>query len=326
MIRTPKYTFLLPSYKARFFEEALLSIKNQTYTDFKVIVSDDCSPEDLKSIYDRVCASDTRFTYRRNEKNMGSQNLVSHWNLLVDMCDTEYLIMAGDDDVYDVCFLEKMDKLSVKYPKVDLYRSRVVQISSDGERINTDALYPELVDHIRFISQLYYNNACLCIGNYVFRTNGLKKNGSFVDFPLAWYSDIATTIKISKHGVAICSETLFYFRMSGLNLSSLNRNISPNEARKKIDATLQYKQWFDECLAGLFSTNVESLYIKEQLILWSGQNISGMISCYLPYLTIKDFLSMLKRIKHLRLGACYFLLYYLRTFNMLRFGINRNKL
>lgn len=104
MIRTPKYTFLLPSYKARFFEEALLSIKNQTYTDFKVIVSDDCSPEDLKSIYDMVCADDPRFIYRRNEENMGSKSLVSHWNLLVDMCDTEWLIMAGDDDVYDAKF------------------------------------------------------------------------------------------------------------------------------------------------------------------------------------------------------------------------------
>ena len=56
-----KYTFLVPSYKASFFEEALESIKNQTYPDFKVIVSDDCSPENLKPIYDKVCGNDTRF-------------------------------------------------------------------------------------------------------------------------------------------------------------------------------------------------------------------------------------------------------------------------
>ena len=46
-----RYTFLVPSYKASFLEEALESIKNQTYTDFKVLVSDDCSPENLKPIY-----------------------------------------------------------------------------------------------------------------------------------------------------------------------------------------------------------------------------------------------------------------------------------
>ena len=66
-----KYTFLLPAYKPDFFREALDSIKCQQYTDFKVIVSDDCSPYDLKSIYDDVCSQDTRFQLRRNLVNMG---------------------------------------------------------------------------------------------------------------------------------------------------------------------------------------------------------------------------------------------------------------
>ena len=66
-----KYTFLLPAYKPNFLEEALVSIKEQTYTDFKVIVSDDCSPHDLKSIFEKTCGDDPRFVFRRNEKNMG---------------------------------------------------------------------------------------------------------------------------------------------------------------------------------------------------------------------------------------------------------------
>ena len=72
-----KYTFLLPAYKHDFFEEALRSIKNQTYSDFNVLVSDDCSPHDLKSIYDEVCGDDARFSYRCNEVNMGNNSLVS---------------------------------------------------------------------------------------------------------------------------------------------------------------------------------------------------------------------------------------------------------
>ena len=72
-----KYTFLLPAFKPDFFEVALRSIKSQTLKDFKVLVSDDCSPHDLKSIYNKVCGDDERFTYRRNEVNMGSKSLVS---------------------------------------------------------------------------------------------------------------------------------------------------------------------------------------------------------------------------------------------------------
>ena len=178
-----KYTFLLPAYKARFFEEALLSIKNQTYTDFKVIVSDDCSPEDLKSIYDKVCADDPRFTFRRNEENMGSKSLVSHWNMLVDICDTEWFIMAGDDDVYERAFLEEMDKLQVKYPNVDLLHARVNLIDKNGDVVRMDALYEEYVEQIAFISQFNYYRHIECIGNPIFRRVSVNIINGFPDFP-----------------------------------------------------------------------------------------------------------------------------------------------
>ena len=147
-----KYTFLLPAYKVLFFEEALQSIKNQTYRDFKVIVSDDCSPENLKSIYDKVCGDDPRFIFRRNEENMGSKSLVSHWNMLVDMCDTEWLIMAGDDDVYEPTFLEEMDRLQVKYPNVDLLHARARVIDAEGEVVKLDSAYDEYVTQIEFLA------------------------------------------------------------------------------------------------------------------------------------------------------------------------------
>ena len=100
-----KYTFLLPAYKVKFLEKALNSIINQTYSDFKVIVSDDCSPENIKAIVDKF--SDERISYRRNSCNIGSKSLVSHWNLLLDLCDTEYFILASDDDVYEKEFFRR---------------------------------------------------------------------------------------------------------------------------------------------------------------------------------------------------------------------------
>jgi len=105
-----KYTFLLPAYKASFLEETLYSIQNQTFCNFQVIVSDDCSLENIFQVYENFI-DDERFVYRRNEVNLGKKDLISHWNLLVDMCDTEYFIMASDDDVYHPHFLEEIDKL-----------------------------------------------------------------------------------------------------------------------------------------------------------------------------------------------------------------------
>ena len=65
-MRDTKYKFCLPAYKTRFLAEALNSIKSQTYTDFVCIVSDDCSPEDIKAVFDDMVGDDSRFFYRRN--------------------------------------------------------------------------------------------------------------------------------------------------------------------------------------------------------------------------------------------------------------------
>ena len=217
-----KYTFLLPAYKPNFLAEALESIKEQTYTDFKVIVSDDCSPHDLKSIFEKTCGDDPRFVFRRNEKNMGGKSLVSHWNLLVDMCDTEYFILASDDDVYEPTFLEEVDKLAKKYPEVDLIRARVKRF--DGKQIlEEDSVRKEYESQIEFLFNSCSVVQIPCIGNYVFRKKALFKNG-FYELPLAWGSDEITTNEASINGVAITERIEFSFRWSGINISSMEND------------------------------------------------------------------------------------------------------
>lgn len=236
-----KYTFLLPAYKVKFLDEMLRSIKNQTFTNYKVIISDDCSPESIKDICEPYLA-DSRFTYRRNEENMGGKSLVSHWNLLVDMCDTEFLIMASDDDIYNPHFLEEIDKLQEKYPKVDLIRARVLSIDEEGQPIIDDAMYKECVDYIGFLYQKHFNNALRCIANCVFRTDILKLKGGFIEFPLAWYSDDATVMMMAEHGVANTEDCLFSFRSSMSNISS--RKLTSRDAFLKARANQLFDQWF----------------------------------------------------------------------------------
>lgn len=262
-MKQTKYTFLLPAYKPDFFEEALRSIKKQTYMDFKVLVSDDCSPHDLKSIFDKVCGDDERFAYRRNEENMGGKNLVSHWNLLVDMCDTEYFILASDDDVYEPTFLEKVDELAQKYPEGDLIRARVKLIDENGELLEKEAIYEEIHTNLEFISQLYGNHYIKCIANFVFKTKVLKGNGGFVDFPLAWHSDSATVIMMSRNGVANTRNELFLFRKSEVNIS-YGKN-SKQSSYRKIMATMLYDAWFNKTL-GLLVGNIEKTKFNEHLV------------------------------------------------------------
>ena len=244
-----KYTFLVPSYKASFLKEALESIKNQTYTDFKVLVSDDCSPENLKPIYEKVCGNDPRFAFRRNEANMGGKSLVSHWNLLVDLCDTEYLIMASDDDVYEPKFLEEIDMLVEKYPKVDILRAKARRVEN-GKQVLTDEAIPEMQNQSDFLQYFGVKEMVLCLANYVFKTNALKRMKCFPDFPTAAFSDSAAAIYLSKNGIATTKEILFTFRISNENLSCA-KNYSKN-TEKGVLANLMFLDWYKQIYHQLY--------------------------------------------------------------------------
>lgn len=235
-----KYNFLLPAYKPNYFKLALDSILNQTYTDFKLIILNDCSPYDIKAIVDEF--DDKRIVYQRNEVNLGGNNLVDCWNKLLSLADSEYVILASDDDVYEYNFLETIDSLSNKYPKADLLRARVRAIDEEGKMIEKDALYEEYVDCLDFLKQKHYNSALRCIANYVFRLDSLRAKGGFISFPLAWYSDDATVMMMAENGVVNTNDMLFNFRSSSVNISC--RKLSHTDAYKKAMATIFFDDWF----------------------------------------------------------------------------------
>lgn len=219
-VLSPLYTFLLPAYKAKYLEQTLSSIKCQAYEGFKCIVSDDCSPENIKGIFEKVCGDDARFEYRRNEKNIGGSNLVTHWNLLVNMCDTEYLIMAGDDDLYMPEFLLKVDELRRKHPCVGVIRARPQYIDGDGEVTDQDSVMPEYMSALSFLFYRYANFFVSGLSNYVFRKSDLLKLNGFVDLPMAWGSDEATVIGCTLNGICSTSDILESTRGSSITLSS----------------------------------------------------------------------------------------------------------
>lgn len=171
-----KYTFLLPAYKIRFLDESLNSILGQSFTDFQVIVSDDCSPEDVLGVVGKYL-EDQRVTYRRNDTNLGADQLVDHWNLLLEQYDSEYVIIASDDDVYAPSFLEKVEKAVCAYPEADLIRVRAEIIDENGNVMTTD---PECLEHWSmedFLHHFINQYSVLCIGNFVFKTETIKRLG-----------------------------------------------------------------------------------------------------------------------------------------------------
>ena len=295
IVKNPKYTFLLPAYKGRFLDEMLRSIQGQTYKDFKVIISDDCSPENLRNICEPYL-SDPRFSYRRNEENMGSKSLVSHWNLLVNMCDTDYLIMASDDDVYDPQFLAEIDILTKRYPEVDLFRGRACKIDGEGNSYMQDDIQPAYTLHMEFAHLIYQPSFVSCVANYVYKRITLSKYDGFIDYPKAWFSDEATNIMMAKNGCCITKGVVFSFRKSDINISSQWGD--RDDCQCKMKATILFYRWMNEYMNQVEENDLRKIVTYEYI-----EKVRGNIQNHIYHCSSKKFCKYLMQIPT-TLGLC----------------------
>lgn len=246
MDKTPRYSFVLPAFKKRFLKDAIDSILHQTYTDFELIIVDDCSPENLFEIVSEY--SDARLSYFRNETNIGSVDLVAQWNHSLEFASGEYVILASDDDVYDRDFLKIMDDLSVKYPKVNVLRPRIEWIDESFHTLWVENWIGEIktdyISHEQYMDFFAREVIGPGIPQYVFKRQALIDKGGFISFPLAWCSDDAIVSLMSRgNGMALSNSILFHFRTWSSSITG--QKSSFQVICKKIDAIVEYSSFLD---------------------------------------------------------------------------------
>lgn len=233
-----KFSFVLPAYKGKFLREAINSILAQNYTAFELIVVDDCSPDPIREIVDSY--DDKRVSYYRNEQNIGGKDLVAQWNHCLEYAKGDYVILATDDDLYESTFLSTFVPLIEKYPDVNLFRARILQVDSRNEIKYIDSCYKEYLSPVEFRYHLMHGMKG-GIPQYIFKRSALVEKGGFVNFPKAWASDDATALMMSDRGVVNSQEHLVRFRWSDINISSDRKY-----GLEKFKARLQFSRWLQQ--------------------------------------------------------------------------------
>lgn len=131
--QTPTVSIIVPNYNhARFLRQRLDSILTQTFQDFEVILLDDCSMDESRSILSDY-ANDPRVRTEFNDKNSGST--FKQWNKGVRLARGEYVWIAESDDYADERLLGKLVSRLDSEPALVLCNCRSQRISSDGEAI-----------------------------------------------------------------------------------------------------------------------------------------------------------------------------------------------
>lgn len=288
----PKISVIMPAFKAKYLADAIQSVLNQTYTNFELIIVNDKSQEDLTSIVESFF--DPRIKYYINPENLGSTDIVANWNKCLSYATGDFFSLICDDDLYEPTFLETMLSLADKYPNCNVFHSGVKLINAAQKVYSFYPSCPDWESCEEFIWHSLNRFRWQTVSEWFYRTEPIKALGGYYSLPLAWHSDVLSTILFCREGgIASTTQHLVTFRMSGDNITS---QWSSN-AFKKMQATALFEDKLKKIIAESNFDNPELLY--PLLDKYVKNSRSFLLSCF----SIKTITKCYKRRKEFRISS-----------------------
>jgi glycosyltransferase involved in cell wall biosynthesis len=122
-----------------YLKEQLNSILNQTYSNFELIICDDCSFDSTCNILQEYKNKDKRIQFFRNNKNIGFKN---NFEKAISLCSGDYIALSDQDDIWSNDHLEVLLNNIKGY---SLICSQSEFIDSNGKKINNFFLDGDLI-------------------------------------------------------------------------------------------------------------------------------------------------------------------------------------
>ena len=231
-----KITIGMPVYNGeKFLKKRLDSILNQTYSNFELVISDNCSTDKTQKICNEYLKKDKRINYFRQKTPI---DLISNFNYVFNKSKYDYFIWASIDDIWLEKFLEKNiiklennDKIVASISKVKKYGKDVKTFSISSNDSFLMKKYKEVRRIFRpfdtySLTGEYHNKVkkflqvpSPLIIYSLFRTSELKK--CIPENKMA-ASDYQIILKILEFGdISVIDEVLFKYYSDGMSSNGL---------------------------------------------------------------------------------------------------------
>lgn len=218
----PLVSVIIPNYNhSKFLDERIHSILNQTYSNYEIIILDDCSTDDSKKVIESYrslpCVSNIIY----NKINSGSP--FKQWEKGVKYANGEFIWIAESDDCCSPNFLQEFTNTFAQYGnECVICFCQSVKIDIEGNRLSEEGLGKNFYfSGNKFIKKYlskknYISNA----SGVVFRKDVLKYiDSSFTDY--RGCGDWVFWIEVCKNGnVAYIEKPLNYFRQHSASTTS----------------------------------------------------------------------------------------------------------
>lgn len=199
---------------ADFVAEQIESILEQTYTDFELIISDDCSKDNTVEIINQYATKDKRIKVVVNENNLGFKK---NFEKLISLCKGDFIAFCDQDDIWTNDHLEiLLNEIGDK----DLICGNAELIDKSGNKMNLSTY--ECLSNFDFPLQneLLFKN--LLYGNFAQGTAMMITKqiaNKIVPIPECvlyhdWWAALIATL---NNGCSYTNKTVLLYRQHGTN-------------------------------------------------------------------------------------------------------------
>lgn len=172
-------------------DEALESLYNQTFQDFKIILCDDGSSDNTYKIAKTHALEHDNIVLIKNEKNMGLNYTLNH---CLEYADTEYCARMDGDDISLPTRFEEEIRFLDEHPEFAIVTTPMKYFDDKGIfRIGTGGTEPKLTD--------FPKSTPFCHAPCMIKTQAYKAVGGYsVDPKLLRVEDYNLWIKMYQAG------------------------------------------------------------------------------------------------------------------------------
>jgi glycosyltransferase involved in cell wall biosynthesis len=136
-MQTPTVSICLPVYNgANFLAEAIRSALAQEFADFELLIGNDCSTDQTKSIIESFASQDPRIKPWTNKSNL---KLFGNYNACIERASGKYIKPFAHDDLFEPTLLGNMVSVLEGNPDISLVSSARHWIDATGKIIEPNS-------------------------------------------------------------------------------------------------------------------------------------------------------------------------------------------
>ena len=176
MITKPFFTVIIPLYnKEKFIENTLKSVFNQTFTDFEILVVNDCSTDKSLEIVKNLDNSKIKIIQHKINKGLSASR-----NSGIINANADYLVFLDADDLLKPNYFEKIKFLIDNFPQAGLFATNYEEVYHRNYAVkphlalsefNKDGIIEDFF--LTNLQQPIYCQSSICVRKNVFEKIGL---------------------------------------------------------------------------------------------------------------------------------------------------------